>query len=406
MIGVNRSVLESLVLTPPVSAPDDGRPAIPLSVPHLCGDEILAMARAVESNWITAIGPEVSAFEEEFAVAVGSGHALATSSGTAALHLCLRVLGVQPGDDVLVSSLTFCASVNPILYVGANPVFVDSEARSWNMDPGLLAAELDRRGRSGRLPAAVVVVHLFGQVADMTPILEACGRWGVPVVEDAAESLGALHTAAGHREAAGAMGDMGFYSFDGSKMITTSVGGMLVSRRRDLVDRARKLARQAREPVAHYEHTEVGYNYRMSNLLAAFGRVQLGLLQQRVAARRAVFAAYAAGLHGLPGLSLQPEASWGTHSRWLTCMLVDPPDAGTDREAMRLRLQAEGIEARAVWKPMHLQPVYRSRGLQSLGGAVSEGLFEGGLCLPSSSSLTAQDVARVCAVIRDEVTRA
>jgi dTDP-4-amino-4,6-dideoxygalactose transaminase len=406
MIRVKRSVLESLVLTPPVSTPDDGRPAIPLSVPHLCGDEILAMARAVESNWITAIGPEVSAFEEEFAAAVGSGHALATSSGTAALHLCLRVLGVQPGDDVLVSSLTFCASVNPILYLGANPVFVDAEAHSWNMDPGLLAAELDRRGRSGRLPAAVVVVHLFGQVADMTPILEACGRWGVPVVEDAAESLGALHTAGGRRQAAGAIGEMGFYSFDGSKMITTSVGGMLVSRRQDLVDRARKLARQAREPVAHYEHTEVGYNYRMSNLLAAFGRVQLGLLHDRVAARRAVFAAYEAGLRGLPGVSLQPEAPWGTHSRWLSCIQVDPAAAGTDREALRLLLQTEGIEGRAVWKPMHLQPVYRSRGLQSLGGAVSEGLFERGLCLPSSSSLTAHDVGRVCSVLRDEVKRA
>jgi dTDP-4-amino-4,6-dideoxygalactose transaminase len=383
----------------------DDRAGIPLSVPHPTGGEVEALARAVASNWLGPVGPEVAAFEEEFARAVGADHALATTSGTAALHLCLRVLGVGPGDEVLVSTLTFCASVNPVLYLGATPVFVDAELESWNMDPALLAAELDRRGREGQLPAAVVVVHLFGQVADLNPIVEACRRWNVPLVEDAAEALGASHDAgsAGPR-AAGTVGDMGIYSFDASKMITTSMGGMLVSARKDLVEHARKLARQAREPAAHYEHVELGYNYRMSNLLAAVGRVQLAALPDRVSARRAVFSGYRSGLEGLPGIRLQPEAAWGTHARWLTCIRVDPSEAGVDREAVRIALQKEGIESRPVWKPMHLQPLYRAQGIECLGGNAAERLFDEGLCLPSSSSLTPQEVARVCAVIRRNVS--
>jgi dTDP-4-amino-4,6-dideoxygalactose transaminase len=387
-------------------ARDGGRMEIPLSVPHLTGGEAAAVARAIGSNWITGLGPDVDAFEAEFAAFAGVGHALATSSGTAALHLALRVLGVGPGDDVFVSTLTFCASVNPILYLGATPVLVDSEARSWNMDPALLAAELERRGRAGRLPAAVVVVHLYGQTADMDPILDACRRWSVPVVEDAAEALGASYAGNCVPRPAGTLGDIGIFSFDGSKMITTSVGGMLVSSRADLICHARKLARQAREPTVHYEHTEVGYNYRLSNLLAAFGRVQLGVLNERVAARRGVFEMYRRGLDGLWGVEVQAEAPWGTHARWLTCILVDAARAGTDREAVRLALAAHGIESRPVWKPMHLQPVYRDRRLSVLGGAVADSLYDTGLCLPSSSSLTADQVERVCAVIHSEVADA
>lgn len=386
----------------PAQPAPSARMDIPLSAPHLAGGEILALARAIGSNWISGVGPEVDAFEEEFACAVGSGHALATASGTAALHLALRVLGVDRGDEVFVSTLTFCASVNPILYLGARPVFVDSEERSWNMDPALLAAELDRRGALGTLPAAVVVVHLYGQMAHMDPILDACGRWGVPVVEDAAEALGAVYSGV-RRGAAGTLGDVGIFSFDGSKMITTSVGGMLVSRRVELVTHARKLARQAREPVPHYEHTEIGYNYRMSNLLAAFGRAQLDVLDKRVAARQAVHRAYKAGLEGLPGVRLQPEAPWGSHTRWLTCLTVDPSRAGTDRERLRLALAADSIESRAVWKPMHLQPVYRDLELPAIGGGVAQALYEGGLCLPSSSSMTDEQVTRVCASIRRQV---
>lgn len=388
-----------------MTAPDRGeRLSIPLSAPHQTGGELEAISRVLASNWLASVGPEVTAFEVEAADALGVNAALATSSGTAALHLALRVLGVGAGDEVLVSTLTFCASVNPILYCGARPVFVDSEERSWNLDPALLADELDRRGRAGRLPAAVVVVHLYGQLAELVPILAACERWGVPVIEDAAESLGAYLSVDGARtRAAGTMGTLGIFSFDGSKMITTSVGGMLVSDREDLVTHARKLARQAREPVDHYEHTEIGYNYRMSSVHAALGRAQLPALPARVAARRAVFAAYRERLEGTPGITLQPEAPWGGHVRWLTCILVDPARAGIDRTALQQALRAGGVESRPVWKPMHQQPVYRALGFPCIGGAVADALFAQGLCLPSSSSLPVEDVDRVCTLIRGAV---
>ena len=400
--------LDNPFTTDPTSV--DDRPGVPLSVPHLAGPERDALVRALESNWLGPIGPDVAAFEVEFAATIGASHTLATTSGTAALHLALRVLGVGPGDDVLVSTLTFCASVNPILYLGARPVFVDSERTSWNMNPELLAEELDRRGRAGELPAAVVVVHLFGQTADMTPILRSCEAWGVPLVEDAAEALGAYHfgetPASGERHerrSAGTMGRLGIFSFDASKIITTSMGGMLVSEDEALIEHARKLARQAREPAAHYEHVEMGYNYRMSNLLAAFGRVQLAALPQRVEARQQVFNWYHRGLAGLPGIEFQTEAPWGTHTRWLTAILIDPERAGADREEVRNALKDDGVESRPVWKPMHLQPVYRGMGLSCVRGEIAEELFERGLCLPSSSSLTCGEVDRACAAIRKVV---
>ncbi len=374
---------------------DDETPErIYLSSPHLGELEQRFVAEAFASNWIAPLGPHVDAFEREFAEAVGSPHAAALSSGTAALHLALQLSGVGAGDDVLVSTLTFVASANPIRYLGASPVFVDSERESWNMDSGLLEEELERRARIGRLPKAVLLVHLYGQSADVDPILGACDRFGVPLIEDAAEALGALYKG----RAPGTFGRVGIYSFNGNKIITTSGGGMLVSEDAGLVEHARKLATQARDPAPHYEHSEIGYNYRLSNVLAGIGRGQLRVLEDRVAARRRNFRFYAESLQDLPGIELMPEAPWGRHTRWLTTLTVDPAEFGTDREQIRLALEAENIEARPVWKPMHLQPVFA--GCEHVGGGVAEDLFENGLCLPSGSNLRSEDLIRVVEGIR------
>lgn len=369
-------------------------PRIYLSPPHLGGDEAGLLADAVASNWITSLGPHVEAFEHEFAAATGAGNALALSSGTAALHLALQLSGVHAGDDVFVSTLTFAASVYPIRYLGARPVFIDSEAGSWNMDPGLVASALDRRAKAGKLPRAVVVVHLYGQSADLHPLLSACERHGVPVIEDAAEALGARYDG----RQPGTFGKAGIFSFNGNKVITTSGGGMLVSEDRGLIVHARKLATQARDHAPHYQHSEIGYNYRLSNLLAAVGRGQLRVLSDRVEARRRNFDQYRLALADLPGLEFMPEAAWGRHSRWLTTACLDPARFGADREDLRLALEAENIEARPVWKPMHLQPVFAEFARE--GGAVAERLFEQGICLPSGSSLADADRDRVIAVVR------
>lgn len=360
----------------------------------MSGQEMKYVSEAFESNWIAPLGPNVDAFEREFASLIGVPYALALSSGTAAIHLALIEAGVGPGDEVLVSTLTFSASVNPILYQGARPVFLDSERTSWNMDPGLLAEELGKRARRGRLPKAVVVVHLYGQSADLDPILSECERYGVPVIEDAAEALGATYKG----RAPGTFGLAGIYSFNGNKIITTSGGGMLVSRDEKLVAHARKLATQARDPAPHYQHSEIGYNYRMSNVVAGIGRAQLEVLEDRVKARRKNFEFYTQALSDLPGIEFQPEAPWGRHTRWLTCILIDPKEFGTDREAVRLALEAENIESRPVWKPMHLQPVFQ--GYDRIGGEVAEDLFDRGLCLPSGTNLTEAELGRVVEVIR------
>ena len=365
-----------------------------LSPPHLGGEEETLLRDALASNWIAPLGPHVDAFEAEFAAAVGARYAVGLASGTAALHLALLALGIGPGAEVVVSTLTFIGSVNPIRYVGAVPVLVDSETDSWNMDPELLAEFLEQRSRRGRLPAAVIPVHLYGQTADMTRILASCDRYGVPVIEDAAEALGAT---CGNTPA-GVAGLMGLYSFNGNKVITTSGGGMLVTRDAQLAQRVRKLATQAREPAVHYEHAEIGYNYRLSNLLAAVGRGQLRKLEARVRARQANFAFYQAELGNLPGLSFMPEAGWGTHSRWLTTLTIDFREAGVTPEQVRLALEEMVIEARPVWKPMHQQPVYRD--VLALGGAVADRLFEEGLCLPSGSNLTEEQRNRVVAGVR------
>lgn len=369
-------------------------PHIFLSSPHMGGGEQGFVNDAFATNWIAPLGPHVDAFEREFSEVVGASHAAALNSGTAALHLALHLVGVRPGDDVLVSTLTFSASVNPIVYLGARPVLVDSESSSWNMDPALLTEELDHRARIGRVPKAVVVVHLYGQSADLDPIVTACDRHGVALVEDAAEALGADYK--GH--APGTVGLVGIYSFNGNKIITTSGGGMLVSSSAALVAHARKLATQAREPLPHYEHTEIGYNYRMSNVLAAIGRGQLRVLEDRVLARRRNFFFYRDSLGTLPGLTFMPEASWGRSTRWLTCLTIDPREFGVTRDDVRLALEAADIEARPVWKPMHLQPVFAH--CERVGGDVAALLFEKGLCLPSGSNLTIGELSRVVEVVR------
>jgi len=366
-----------------------------LSPPHLTGRERELLAEALESNWIAPLGPQVDAFEAELAAACGVGHAAALSSGTAALHLALLLAGVGPGDEVWVSDLTFVASANAAVYCGARPVFVDADPATWTIDPALVAEELGRAARSGRLPRALVAVDLYGQCCDYDRLEAVCAEHGVALIEDAAEALGASYRG----RPAGSFGRCAVLSFNGNKIITTSGGGALISDDSELAARARLLASQAREPAPHYEHEVVGYNYRLSNLLAAVGRGQLATLGERVAARRRNFAFYRQRLGDLPGIDFMPEAGYGEGNRWLTCLLVDPEAFGADREAIRRALEAEDVEARPVWKPMHLQPLYA--GARTLGGAVSERLFALGLCLPSGSGLTEAELDRVAGIVRD-----
>ena len=365
-----------------------------LSPPYLSGEEQAFVQEAFASGWIAPLGPQVDAFEHEFAETVGTPYALALSSGTAALHLTLIEAGVQAGDEVAVSTLTFAASAFPIVYLGARPVFIDSERQSWNMDSDLLAEWLDQRARSGRLPKAVVLVHLYGQSADIQPILNLCQRYGIALVEDAAEALGATY----YGKAPGTFGLAGIYSFNGNKIITTSGGGMLVSHDERLIAHARKLATQAREPFPYYEHAEIGYNYRLSNLLAAVGRAQLRTLEMRVQKRRRIFEQYRLRLQHLPGVEFMPEAPWGRCTRWLSVILIDPEAFGATPETVRLALEAENIESRPIWKPLHLQPVFA--GCETVGGAVAEDLFRRGLCLPSGTGMTEADIERVVEVVQ------
>lgn len=364
-----------------------------LSPPHLSGLEHQYVDDAFATNWIAPLGPNVDAFEAEFCAATGARCALATSSGTAALHLALMLAGVGSGDEVLVSTLTFAASANPVVYLGGRPTFVDSERLSWNMDPDLLAQTLSQRARRRRLPKAVVLVHIFGQSADIDPILAACQHYGVPLIEDAAEALGACYKGA----APGTLGHSGIYSFNGNKIITTSGGGMLVADSAAKIAQARKIATQARDAAPYYQHSCIGYNYRMSNILAGIGRGQLAVLEQRVAARRHNFACYQAMLGHLPGLHFMPEAPWGRASRWLTVATFDAAEFGADADAVRLALERENVESRPVWKPLHLQPVFAH--CEHVGGAVAEEFFARGLCLPSGSNLSDEELARVADIV-------
>jgi pyridoxal phosphate-dependent aminotransferase EpsN len=365
-----------------------------LSPPDIGQAERAFVQEAFDGNWVAPVGPNLEAFEREFAAKVGSPNAVALASGTAALHLALRLSGVRQGDEVLCSTLTFVASAAPITYLGATPVFVDSEEASWNADPALVAEVIERKARAGKAPRAAVIAHLYGQSADLDPILAACERHGVALIEDAAEALGADHKG----RAPGSLGRFGIHSFNGNKIITTSGGGMLVTPDKAMADAARHLATQARDPAPHYEHTTLGYNYRLSNVCAGIGRGQLQGLDAKVARRRAHFAAYADAFRGLPGVVMQPEAPWGKSTRWLSCLTVDPALAGTDRERVRLALEKADIECRPLWKPMHLQPVFR--GAEHVGRGVSDRLFERGLCLPSGSGMADAERARVIDVVR------
>ena len=360
-----------------------------LSPPDVGQRERELLLDAFDSGWIAPLGPHVDAFEREAAERTGVAHAAALSSGTAALHLALLALGVGEGDGVITSTLTFAATANAITYVGARPIFVDSAPDTWNMDPELLAQELDERARRGDPTAAVIAVDLYGQCPDYDPIRAACEAHGVPLVEDAAEGLGATYKG----RPAGSFGRIGILSFNGNKIITTSGGGMLLCDDRSLVERVRHLATQARDPAPHYQHSEVGYNYRLSNLLAAVGRAQLEGLDRRVRRRRAINRRYRTLLKDAPGVDFMPEGEGCRSTFWLTCLTVDPARFGATREQIRLALEAHDIESRPVWKPMHLQPVFAGCPVRERG--VASRLFERGLCLPSGSTLTDEQVDRI-----------
>lgn len=400
---------------------------IHLSVPHMGPREWEYVEAAFAQNWLSTVGPHLEALEAEFQALVGLP-AVALATGTAGLHLGYRLLGVGPGDEVLTPTLTFAASCNPIVYLGARPVFLDSERHTWNLDPELLAGELRRRADRGCLPRAVSVVHLFGQAADLDPIVEVCARYEVPLLEDAAESLGARYRG----RHPGTFGAVGVYSFNGNKIITGTSGGMLVSPRADWVAKARHWSTQARDPdplgIKNYVHSELGYNYRLSNVLAGIVRGQLEVLEVRVQQRRAVFERYCRAFADLPGLEPQPEADRATpptgtaggtavdgspsaplgpafrHTRWLSCFLVDERRFGLSAGDLIRELEAANIEARPVWKPMHTQPLYR--GCECVGGAVAEELNRRGLCLPSSSCLSEAEQAFVIERVREAHFRA
>ena len=418
---------------------DTSSPRLFLSPPHMGGEELGLIQEAFKTNYIAPLGPMVDAFEREFADFVGMRHCLAVTSGTAAMHLALRVLGVGAGDEVFASTLTFIGSVTPIVFQCARPVFIDADPAVWNMDPDLLAGELERCAKQGKLPRAVVPTDLYGQCCDYERIFAVCEGYGVPVVLDSAEALGARYLTQRRKGAKGEaadgntfLGELGgfarddslhagkgaraaVFSFNGNKILTTSGGGMLASDDADLIARARKLSQQARESFPHYEHEEIGYNYRMSNLLAAVGLGQLEVLEERVRRKREIFSIYDEALKDVPGVSFMPEAPYGKSNRWLTVVLIDPERFGADREQVRLALEAENIESRPVWKPMHLQPVFDPQITQItrieedlgkvrypcrvVGGAVAEGLFDRGLCLPSGTAMTDGDLDRVIRTI-------
>jgi len=359
------------------------------------GSELELVKDAFESNWIAPLGPHVDGFEQELANYTGTRHAAALSAGTAALHLALILSGVQPGDEVICQSFTFSASANPIVYVGATPVFIDSERDTWNMDPTLLETAIKERLAKGKKIGAIIPVHLYGMPAKMEEIMAIAKKYEIPVIEDAAEALGSKL----HGKACGSFGNFGVLSFNGNKIITTSGGGALLGNDGELISKARFLASQARDAAPHYQHSQIGYNYRMSNIVAAIGRGQMTVIDARVAERRKNFEYYYKELSGLPGISFQEAPEGYFSNRWLTTILVDPAEAGgLTRETIRLALEKENIESRPLWKPMHLQPVFANHPAYVNG--VGEELFDKGLCLPSGSNLSEADLAKVVSVIK------
>lgn len=368
-----------------------------LCLAHMSGREQDFIREAFDTNWVVPLGPNVNAFEEELGAFLGGGkRVVALSAGTAAIHLGLVLLGVGPGDEVICQSFTFCASANPAVYLGATPVFVDSEPRSWNMDPELLEEAIrDRIARRGRKPKAIIPVHLYGMPADIDAICRVAERYGIPVLEDAAEALGSEFEG----RKCGTFGALGALSFNGNKMITTSGGGALIVPDDETRRRAMFFATQAREPFPYYQHEQIGYNYRMSNICAGIGRGQMTVLDAHIAHHRRVHARYAAAFAGVPGITLadNPDSRWNSNF-WLCTILVDPAVSGTTCEELRLWLDAEGVETRPLWKPMHLQPVYAGNPCYVNGTA--ERLFGRGLCLPAGPMVTDGDVDRIAACIR------
>lgn len=353
----------------------------------MSGAEQKFVQEAFDTNWISPVGPHIARFEQVLAEYVGVGHCAALSSGTAAIHLALIVLGVKRDDDVICQSFTFSGSCNPILYQGANPVFVDSEPDTWNMDPELLrGAVLDRIQKTGKKPKAIIVVHLYGMPAKMDEIMAVSREFDIPVIEDAAEALGSTYKG----KKCGSMGDFGVLSFNGNKIITTSGGGALVSNNEDWIKKTRFLATQAREPFPHYEHKEVGYNYRLSNICAGIGLGQMTVLDERVSQRRSVFEFYRAELSHPESIKFNSEPSEHFSNRWLSTVLFSQ---GHLRDIVRIGLENENIESRPLWKPMHLQPVFS--GFPAYVNGVSEGLFQSGLCLPSSSNLMLKQLMEI-----------
>ncbi|CAM4097494.1 pyridoxal phosphate-dependent aminotransferase [Bacillus manliponensis] len=368
-----------------------------LSSPHMSGNEQKYIQDAFHTNWIAPLGPNVDAFEKELASFVGAGGGAAVSSGTAAIHLALQLLDVRRGDKVFCSSFTFVASANPILYLGAEPVFIDSELETWNMSPQALEKALVDATREGGLPKAVIVVHLYGQSAKMDEIISLCDEYGVPIIEDAAESLGSTYKG----KASGTFGRFGVYSFNGNKIITTSGGGMLVSNDIEALERARFFATQAKDPAPYYEHSSIGYNYRMSNILAGIGRGQLEVLEERIKVRRDIFQRYAKQLSDIGGFHFIRELENTYSNRWLTTLTIE--EEGVSAKDVLRALEQENIEARPVWKPLHLQPLFRESKYysHSEGEDVCSELFKKGICLPSGSNMTVEDQERVIQCIQN-----
>jgi dTDP-4-amino-4,6-dideoxygalactose transaminase len=370
------------------------KPKIWLSSPHMGDKEFEFVKEAFDTNWIAPLGPHVEGFENDLCNFTGSGYAAALSSGTAAIHLALIMLGVKAGDYVLCQSFTFSGSANPIAYQGAVPVFIDSEPDTWNMCPKHLEAAIKDLNQKGIKPKAVIPVHLYGMPAKMDEIMVIAKQYQIPVIEDAAEALGSTLNG----KACGTFGDMGILSFNGNKIITTSGGGALISDHEQYVTQARFLATQARDAAPHYQHSHIGYNYRMSNICAGIGRGQMIVLPERVKQRRANHTWYEATLANIPGICFLKELAGAYSNRWLTCILVDPTlTGGITREDIRLALEKENIESRPLWKPMHLQPVFADAPFY--GDGTSEKLFKNGLCLPSGSNLTEVDLNRVVETI-------
>jgi len=372
---------------------------IHLSVPHMSGAEMALVDDAFASNWLSTVGPNIAALENEFESRLGKP-SLAVSSGTAAIHLGLRLLGVGNGNEVFCSDLTFVAMCNPVRYLGAEPVLLDSDFATWHLDPNILEDALRARAEKNKLPRALVVAHLYGGCADLNPILSLCQDYGVPVLEDAAEALGVRY----HCKPVGTFGDLGAFSLNGNKIITASGGGILISSNPSWIEKARFWSQQARDPSASYQHSELGYNYGFSNVLAGIARGQLQILNRRVSERRAIAFKYKQAFEDLAGISLMPQPEWSLHTNWLSCFLIDERGFGTSRDSLIRRLEQDNIESRPVWKPMHLQPLYS--GCERFGGAVAEELHSRGICLPSSSSLAEEDQLRVINIIRGAVCAA